>query len=43
MTFAFWGLFVVLGLTVVGYYSWMVWAERREAAEPRATDRSEPS
>ena len=28
--FAFWGLFLVLGLVAVGYVLWMVAAERAE-------------
>jgi hypothetical protein len=41
MTFVFWGLFVVLGLIALGYWRWMVWVEKREAAsfreQPRAS------
>ncbi len=28
--FAFWGLFLVFGLILVGYVAWMYWVERRE-------------
>ena len=31
--FAFWGLFFVFGLIVVGYLAWMFWVERREPDE----------
>lgn len=28
--FIFWGLFLVLGLIVLGYVLWMYWVERKE-------------
>ncbi len=31
--FAFWGLFLIFGLIVVGYLVWMFWVERREPDE----------
>jgi cbb3-type cytochrome oxidase subunit 3 len=31
--FAFWGLFAVFGLIVVGYVTWMWWLERQEPDE----------
>jgi len=27
--FIFWGLFLILGLTVIGYVAWMRWIERK--------------
>ncbi len=32
--FAFWGLFLVFGLILVGYVSWMYWIERRPGEDP---------
>lgn len=43
MTFVFWGLFVVLGLIALGYYSWMIWVERGESAGNRPPDEPEKS
>ena len=43
MTFIFWGLFVVLGLITLGYYCWMIWVERGEAASDLESDRPEGS
>lgn len=31
--FIFWGLFLVLGLIVLGYTVWMYWIERKEEQE----------
>jgi len=28
--FIFWGLFLILGLIVLGYILWMYWVERKE-------------
>lgn len=33
---AFWGLFLVLGLILVGYLCWMVWVERSALEGDRA-------
>lgn len=27
--FIFWGLFLILGLIVIGYVAWMRWVERK--------------
>ena len=43
MTFVFWGLFLVLGLIALGYYSWMIWVERGESAGDRSSGRREES
>jgi len=31
--FAFWGVFLVFGLIVIGYVVWMFWVERQEPPE----------
>lgn len=28
--FIFWGLFLILGLIVIGYVAWMQWIERKK-------------
>ena len=28
--FIFWGLFLILGLIVIGYVTWMQWIERKK-------------